>query len=245
MSSDFWTTKSYIPYQSHNFKVDLELYAIKKRKFYNSRGGISDKNINGSDVQKIRIPAHAIKSIDLPTLEVTFKDLSGNMSDGQAEARDPEYQQITVIFYAVDTPYGNIIDLLPRIFHAYYLSFAQTAGEAHFASKIPFQKIMDPDAPDPNATYCLESEIGVRLFKGNEQQKKSKIIYTSIAPTSYDLGELSYTESGVLECKMVFRYNIPFTAETIDRSRATTSPTTKAKNKTSVPPVSRSSPGTG
>jgi len=249
-SSDFWTSKNYLPYQIHNFIVDMKVYAIKSEKFYQAdpevspgiQNTISDGLISGNDVEEIKIPSHAIKSIDLPTVEVSFEDISGQLSDGQAEARDPDFQQITVTFYAVDTPHGNIINLLPRIFHTYYLTFANVDGEPQPAANIPFRAAMDADAPDPNTAYCVSSYINVELFRGrntgnvvltenpkgrtfrevDKNQRSSddrkNVVYRSIAPVSYDLGELSYTENGLLECKMVFRYNVPFSAEKLKQA---------------------------
>jgi hypothetical protein len=252
--SGFWTSKDYLPYQIHNFTVDMKVYAIKSEKFYQVdpevspgiQNTISDGFINGNDIEEIKIPSHAIKSIDLPTVEVNFEDVSGQLSDGQAEARDPDFQQITITFYAVDTPHGNIINLLPRIFHTYYLTFANVDGEPQPAANIPFRTAMDVNAPDPNTAYCVSSYINVELFRGrnagnvvftenqngrtfrevDKNQRSSddrrNVVYKSIAPVSYDLGELTYTENGLLECKMVFRYNVPFNAEKLKQASAGT-----------------------
>lgn len=221
MSSDFWTTKSYIPYQSHNFQVDFVLYAIKADKFYQQQddGSIlktpSTDNIFSNDVEQIKIPAHAVKSIDMPTLESSVGDVSANLSSvNETEARDPNYQDIVITFYAVDTDHGNIIDLLPRIFHAYYLNWID--GK----SQIPFLTQFDKDAPGPNQGYVGNSSINVKLFKGQlenfgtskegsrDREHKSNIVYRNILPVSYDIGNLSYEESGVVECTMVFKYNL-------------------------------------
>ncbi len=248
--SGFWTSKDYLPYQIHNFKVGVKAYAIKSEKFYQvdpevspgMQNTISDEFITGNDVEEVFIPSHAIKSIDLPTVEISFEDVSGQLSDGEAEARDPDYQQITVTFYAVDTPYGNIINLLPRIFHTYYLTFANVGGEPQPVANIPFRTAMDANAPDPNTAYCINSYINVELFRGKntgnvvmtenpngrtfrevgKNQRSSddrrNVVYKSIAPVSYDLGELTYTENGLLECKMVFRYNVPFSPEKLKQA---------------------------
>lgn len=255
---DFWTSKNYLPYQTHNFKVEMVLYAIKSEKFFevdpSSEPGIqnviSSNTVTGDDVERIVIPPHAIKSIDLPTLEVGFQDVSGNLSDGQAEARDPNYQSITVTFYAVDTPHGNMINLLPRIFHAYYLDFIEINGLSP-SSRIPFQQIFDKDAPAPNPAYCLRSTINVELFRGkntgnpvitenpdgrnfreiNKSQRSSldrrNVVYKSIAPISFDLGQLTYTENGLLECTMVFNYNIPFTIKQRSHTPGRSTPSTE------------------
>ena len=220
MSSGFWTEKSYIPYQSHNFKVDFNLYAIKADKFYqqddNSIMKIPSTDIiQNDDVEDITIPAHAVKSIDMPTLESSVSDVSANLSSvNETEARDPNYQDIVITFYAVDTDHGNIIDLLPRIFHAYYLNWIDGR------SQIPFLTQFDKDAPAPNQGYVGNSYINVKLFKGQlenfgtskegsrDSEHKSNIVYRSILPVSYDIGNLSYAESGVIECTMVFKYNL-------------------------------------
>jgi len=236
MSSGFWTEKSYIPYQSHNFKVDFNLYAIKADKFYqqddNSIMKIPSTDIiQNDDVEDITIPAHAVKSIDMPTLESSVSDVSANLSSvNETEARDPNYQDIVITFYAVDTDHGNIIDLLPRIFHAYYLNWIDGR------SQIPFLTQFDKDAPAPNQGYVGNSSINVKLFKGTVEsasiqenpkgdafrkhpnrsiryphagaREESNIVYRSILPVSYDIGNLSYAESGVIECTMVFKYNL-------------------------------------
>ncbi len=250
MSLDFWTSKNYLPYQIHNFKVSMDLYAIKSEKFFKvdpqSNPGIqnyvSDESIVGQDIERISIPSHAIKSIDLPTLEISLEDISGNLSDGQAEARDPNYQEIVVTFYAVDTPHGNMLNLLPRIFHAYYLDFQVPTGGIQAEAKIPFQTIFDAEAVSPYPPYCINSVINVELFRGKmkgdvnfienpegrdyripvpdrrQSEDRRNIVYRSVSPTSFDLGQLNYTENGVVECTMTFRYNIPFT----EAERATT-----------------------
>ena len=252
---DFWTSKNYLPYQTHNFEVEMVLYAIKSEKFFEVdpevspgiQNVISNNVITGADVERIRIPPHAIKSIDLPTLEVGLDDISGNLSEiSTSEGRDPNYQSITITFYAVDTEYGNIINLLPRIFHAYYLNFVDTDASPVPISRIPFQTNFDKDAPGPNAGYALRSTINVELFRGSsvgnfrftenpdpngrtfrepgagtKDQRSSddrrNIVYSALAPISFDLGQLAYTENGILECTMVFDYNIPFT----DKDRST------------------------
>ena len=271
--SGFWTSKDYLPYQIHNFTVDMKVYAIKSEKFYQVdpevspgiQNTISDGVIDDDDVEEVYIPSHAIKSIDLPTVEVSFEDVSGQLSDGQAEARDPDFQQITITFYAVDTPYGNIINLLPRIFHTYYLTYTDKKGKPKPVTNIPFRTAMDSNAPDPNTAYCVNSYINVELFRGSsvgnfrftenpdpngrtfrepgagtKDQRSSddrrNVVYKSIAPVSYDLGELSYTENGLLECKMVFRYNIPFSTEKLKQaSSGTGNVDTTGGSQTSVP----------
>jgi hypothetical protein len=236
MSSDFWTTKSYIPYQSHNFQVDFKLYAIKSDRFYQESPDDASSVLNTpdptakltkGDVEEVVIPYHAVKSVDMPTLEAAVDDVSANLSAiNETEARDPNYQDITITFYAADTEHGNIIDLLPRIFHAYYLNYNDDGQ-----SIIPFLTQFDKDAPEPNQGYVGNSYINVNLFKGNlgkvanieenpngrdfrtespgrTTKNKRSIVYRNILPVSYDIGNLSYEESGVIECTMVFKYNL-------------------------------------
>ena len=213
MSSVFWTTKSYIPYQSHNFTVDFQLYAIKEKAFYGSGAPLAEgappqgfsNSVKSSDIESIEIPTWAIKSIDMPTLAASIEDTSGNLSSvNEAEGRDPDYQDISVTFYAVDTPNGNIVRLLPRIFHAYYLNFVNETA------RIPFQSQYDKDAPAINQSLCARSSMTINLFRSDslDQKRNMPVTYRRIAPVKYDIGNLSYDDSAIIECTMVFKYNL-------------------------------------
>ena len=247
MSSDFWTTKSYLPYQSHNFQVDLQLYAITEEAYYGAGSQLDsgarpldeEQRITANDVQLVEIPSWAIKNIDMPTVELAIEKTGGNLSVEQpSQAQDQNYQDINIVFYAVDTPSGNIIKLLPRIFSAYYLVFDENTGTA----KIPFRYQFDRNAPPVNKSVCARSSIVINMFKGSRTSisnpalavasafnpfaaiaaqlpstqillprfpsNKQSISYRAVAPISYDIGNLSYGESEVVECTMAFRYNL-------------------------------------
>jgi hypothetical protein len=215
MSSEFWTEKSYIPHQSHNFKVDFNLYAIKEDAFYDTGSSLGkgslrqNSSVTAEQVEQISIPSWAVKSVDMPTLASSIQETGGNLSsENGIENRDPDYQDIQITFYAVDTPSGNIIKLLPRIFHAYYLKFTDSKAT------IPFQTPYDKNAPSINQYMCAHSSIIINLFKGSDppglagDREENYVAYRRIAPVSYDIGNLSYDNSAIVECTMVFKYNL-------------------------------------
>jgi len=192
----FWTDKTLLPYQKHNFKVQLILKHISdfdQSKTYVAGGAQIEK----TSLQKVSIPPHFIKSIDLPKLSTSVENTAGAFDkDSYIEAAPGDFEDLVVRFHMVK----NIPSLIPSIFYAYYLDFS----EGKTTSPLPFlQKASKLGAPF-NAELVKESSIVVTLLNND---KPIEIKYTNVLPVSYDLGALDYADPDIVEATMTFSYN--------------------------------------
>ena len=220
MSAGFWTSKEFTPYQGHNFQVTLDLYAIKEEAYFRGTKGSVDyrpdvsKKIRPKDVQKIQISPHLIKSINLPQKSINSDVEGKGLSTVQTvEAMDPSFENIAITFYAADTEYGNMINLIPRIFDAHYLDWQEDRLNG-VASALPFQTTSEQTKTKPNPEFIMTSNIVVQIFRNGKVDDRDlntnteTVSYGRIQPISYDLGSLSYDTSAPVECTMTFAYNV-------------------------------------
>ena len=115
----FWTDKTFLPYQKHKFKVQLELWYIQG--FDQGQAAIDTQSIiSKNKIHRVDIPPHFIRSVDLPKFSTSIENTAGTFSPSsniQAEAGD--FEDLTITFYMVD----DLVSLIPSIFYAYYLDF--------------------------------------------------------------------------------------------------------------------------
>ena len=205
----FWTSADTVPYQKHNFEVDLDLYYIRSR-YYNRllTGNLSADEFRalaaaakepGSNKRYIANAGYKklglyIKSVDLPNLQVSLvNQASKNEPDYEAEA--PEYRNLTLTFYG----HRNVIRYIPQIFYAYWIN--PTTG-------MPGLLVNKSAATtEVNKKMRDRSRVTVRLFNNVEGQNRN-IIYTRLVPVGFDLGDLTYESSDILEAKMEFAFNL-------------------------------------
>jgi len=201
----FWTESTLLPYQKHNFKVHFNLFKINSGILNRVSGpnASTDSNVvvKERQVNKTQIPAHYVKSINLPkfTADVSSEQ-SGFATDARLTAQQGDFEDLQITFYMV----GNMANILPEIFFAYYLNFG-SSGEA----QIPYLQKGLNFASDYNKKFVSASNIQISLMNND---KTRYLNYNNVLPVSFDLGEVSYSDSDIIEATMNFQYNLPWDA---------------------------------
>jgi hypothetical protein len=192
----FWTDRSLLPYQKHNFKVQLELFHIAG--FNQSKAAIqSNAAIAKSSIHRPIIPSYFIKSVDLPKFSTSIENNAGNFApNSNIEAEAGDFEDLTITFHVVN----NIAELIPSIFYAYYLQF-----NANGQAPLPFIQKKSKLGAKFNTEFVKNSSIIVTLLNNNNPVE---IKYASVLPISYDIGSLDYGDSGLVEATMTFSYNV-------------------------------------
>ena len=192
----FWTDKTFLPYQKHKFKVQLELWYIQG--FDQGQAAIDTQSIiSKNKIHRVDIPPHFIRSVDLPKFSTSIENTAGTFSPSsniQAEAGD--FEDLTITFYMVD----DLVSLIPSIFYAYYLDFG-TGNSA----PVPFLQKKSKLGAKFNSQFVSTSKISITML--NEASNRV-VEYTHVLPLSYDLGDLDYGDSAIVEPTMTFSYNV-------------------------------------
>jgi hypothetical protein len=229
----FWTEKEAVPYQKHNFEVDIDLYYIRSAFYRKLRTGQLSKEerdaivaakINPSARSSKRyiakIPSgyglnKAIKSIDMPSVGLTIANMGSN-SNPSYEAQDPEFRNLSLVFYG--TP--NVVKYIPQIFYAYWIT-----DQGQLANLIN----KSTNTVKPENILKNTSAVNLTLFNNVEGEKR-RVNYTKMFPSSFDLGELEYGVSDVLEVRLQMMFNMPDTTRTNSLRLAGPGVKTKPKN---------------
>jgi len=192
----FWTDKTLLPYQKHNFKVQLILKHIHD--FDQSEAAVqSQATIEKSKISRAVIPPHFIKSVDLPKFSTSIENYAGNFAaNSNIESEPGDFEDLVVKFHVVK----NIPSLIPSIFYAYYLQF-----NANGQAPLPFLQKKSKLGAKFNNEFVKESSIIVTLLNN---ENPIRIKYTNVLPISYDLGDLDYADPDIVEATMTFSYNV-------------------------------------
>lgn len=203
----FWTESTLLPYQKHNFKVNFNLRKIDSGILNRITGPNASANseveVRENQVKKVRIPPHHVKAINLPkfTAELT-PEQSGYATDAKITAQQGDFEDLQITFYMV----GAMAEILPEIFFAYYLNFGSDG-----IAEIPYLQKGLSFATDYNKKFVSESNIQIALMNND---RTIYLNYNNVLPVSFDLGEISYGESDIIEATMNFQYNMPWENDT-------------------------------
>jgi len=116
-------------------------------------------------------------------------------NEPEYEAEAPEYRNLTLTFYG----HKDVIRYIPQIFYAYWVN-PSTGMPGLLVNK-------SAATTEVNKKMRDRSRVTVRLFNNVEGQNRN-IIYTKLVPVGFDLGDLSYDSSDILEAKMEFAFNL-------------------------------------
>lgn len=210
----FWTDQNAIPFQKHNFTVDLDLYYIRSAFYRKLRTGqLSAEEKDAIVAAKAaptarssrryiaKIPSgygleKSIKSIDMPSLGLSINNMGSN-TNPVYEAQDPEFRNLSLVFYG--TP--NVVKYIPQIFYSYWIT-----DEGQLANLVN----KSTNTVKPEDAMKNTSAVNLALFN-NVQGETRRINYVKMFPSSFDLGELEYGVSDVLEVRLELMFNMPDT----------------------------------
>ena len=155
--------------------------------------------VRENQVNRVEIPPHFVKSINLPkfTADVTSEQ-SGFATDARMTAQQGDFEDLQISFYMA----GDMANILPEIFFAYYLNFG-SSGEAEI---LYLQKGLN-FASDYNKGFVSQSNIQISLMNNDTTRYLN---YNNVLPVSFDLGEVAYADSDIIEATMNFQYNVPW-----------------------------------
>ena len=178
--TDFWTDKEAIPLQKYRFVVQVNLYA--------GTPSYEGEDFKITNIERFYIPKHLIKSVNLPELSLTIDNDAANIGGSQImEGRDPVSTDLEIVLYM--TPY--LMRKIRNMMMTYYNS--DLKNKMNLAAK-------------PQVELQNESNILVKVLNPEGEIVKTLGFY-QVIPVSYDLGDLEYGSSDVVEGNIKFHFN--------------------------------------